>query len=293
MYELIQAGPASWYIESPAKVGIISAGEKAVYLVDAGGDKDAGRRVRKLLDEQGWTCKAILTTHSNADHIGGCKYLQQQYHCPVFAPGMERAFTQYPVLEPSFLYGGYPFAELRHKFLMAQPSDPAELTDPRFPREVDPIPLPGHFLDMVGYRSPDGVVFLADCLSSEATLDKYQVSFIYDVAAYLETLHMVSRLSAPLFVPAHAAATTDIAPLAEINRQKVLEIAALVEELCRKALPFEHILQKLFTRLELTMDFQQYVLVGSTLRSYLSWLKDSGRLSARFEDGLLLWQSPG
>ncbi len=290
MYELIQAGPASWYIESPAKVGIISAGEKAVYLVDAGGDKDAGRRVRKLLDEQGWTCKAILTTHSNADHIGGCKYLQQQYHCPVFAPGMERAFTQYPVLEPSFLYGGFPPADLRHKFLMAQPSEAVELTDPRFPQEVEPIPLPGHFLDMVGYRAPDGVVFLADCLSSEATLEKYQVSFIYDVAAYLDTLNMVSQLQAPLFVPAHAAATGSIAPLAEINRQKVWEIAQRILDLCAQPLSFETILQALFTNLGLTMDFSQYVLVGSTVRSYLSWLKDSGSLTARFEDNLLLWQ---
>lgn len=290
MYELIQAGPASWYIESPAKVGLISAGDNAVYLVDAGGDKDAGRRVRKLLDEQGWTCKAILTTHSNADHIGGCKYLQQQYHCPVFAPGMECAFTKWPVLEPSFLYGGFPPADLRHKFLMAQPSEAVELTDPRFPREVEVLPLPGHFLDMVGYRAPDGVVFLADCLSSEATLEKYQVSFIYDVAAYLDTLHMVSQLQAPLFVPAHAAATDSIAPLAEVNRQKVWEIAQRILDLCVQPLPFETILQALFTNLGLTMDFSQYVLVGSTVRSYLSWLKDSGSLTARFEDNLLLWQ---
>ena len=38
------------------------------------------------------------------------------------------------------------------------------------------------------------------------------------------------------------------------------------------------------------MDFQQYVLVGSTVRSYLSWLKDTGKLSAAFEDNLLLWR---
>lgn len=28
------------------------------------------------------------------------------------------------------------------------------------------------------------------------------------------------------------------------------------------------------------MSFEQYVLVGSTVRSYLSWLKDGGRLNA-------------
>ena len=37
------------------------------------------------------------------------------------------------------------------------------------------------------------------------------------------------------------------------------------------------------------MDFQQYVLVGSTVRSYLAWLKDTGRLTALFEDGWMRW----
>ena len=38
------------------------------------------------------------------------------------------------------------------------------------------------------------------------------------------------------------------------------------------------------------MDFEQYVLVGSTVRSYLSWLEDTGKLSAEFQDSMLLWQ---
>ena len=69
------------------------------------------------------------------------------------------------------------------------------------------IPLLGHFFDMVGFRLPDGVVFLADCISSRETLDKYAVSFIYDVGAYLETLDMVEGMKAAMFVPAHAEAS--------------------------------------------------------------------------------------
>ena len=49
-------------------------------------------------------------------------------------------------------------------------------------------------------------------------------------------------------------------------------------------------MQRLFTDYGLRMDFQQYVLVGSTVRSYLSWLKDTGMIQASFEDNLLLWQ---
>ena len=38
------------------------------------------------------------------------------------------------------------------------------------------------------------------------------------------------------------------------------------------------------------MSFEQYVLVGSTVRSYLAWLKDTGRLNSLFDKNMLLWQ---
>lgn len=41
----------------------------------------------------------------------------------------------------------------------------------------------------------------------------------------------------------------------------------------------------------LKMNFQQYVLVGSTVRSYLSWLKDNDKLIVDFKYNLLLWQT--
>ena len=38
------------------------------------------------------------------------------------------------------------------------------------------------------------------------------------------------------------------------------------------------------------MTFEQYVLIGSTVRSYLAWLKDGGRLGIKFEDNMMLWE---
>ena len=290
MYELVQVSERCYYINCPAKIGIYVSEGNHVYLIDSGSDKDAGRKVRQILDKNGWHLAAILNTHSNADHIGGNKYLQGQTGCRIYCGGIEAAFTKYPVLEPSFLYGGFPCKDLRHKFLMAQESSAEELTREALPQGFSVIELPGHFFHMVGFRTPDDVVYLADCLSSRATLDKYRIGFIYDVAAYLDTLEMVKGLSARMFVPAHAQATEDIAPLARYNMDKVLEIGETITALCREPLIFEEILQKLFTEYGLTMSFEQYVLVGSTVRSYLSWLKDAGRLSCRFEDNKMLWE---
>ena len=290
MYELIQVSEQSYYIQSPAKIGLVKLNKQDVCLIDSGNDKDAGRKVRKLLEANGWRLTAIYNTHSNADHIGGNKYLQGQTGCMIYAPGIDCAFTHHPILEPSFLYGGYPCKELRHKFLMAQESDAQELTQESLPEGFEIIPLPGHFFDMVGFRTPDDVVYLADCLSSRETLDKYQIGFIYDVAAYLNTLEMVKSLRAKMFVPAHAAASEDVTELAQYNIDKVLEIADKITGICREPLCFEVILQKLFADYGLTMNFEQYVLVGSTVRSYLAWLKDNGRVNTLFEDNMLLWQ---
>lgn len=290
MYELIQAAGRSYYIQSPAKMGLICLEGQDVCLIDSGNDKDAGRKVRQLLEERGWRLTAVYNTHSNADHIGGNQYLQKQTGCRIYAPGIECDFTRHPILEPSFLYGGYPCKDLRHKFLLAQESDAQPLTRGSLPDGVAMIPLPGHFFDMVGFRTGDNVVYLADCLSSRETLDKYRIGFIYDVAAYLETLERVKTMEAALFVPAHAPASEEVAGLAQYNIDKVWEVAEKITGLCGEPVCFEALLQKLFTDYDLRMNFEQYVLVGSTVRSYLSWLKDTGRLSCRFEDNKMLWE---
>lgn len=291
MYELNQVGANSYYVQSPAKIGLIRLDGANVCLIDSGNDKDAGRKIRQILDANGWRLAAIYNTHSNADHIGGNLYLQKQTGCRIFAPGIDCDFTNHPVLEPSFLYGGFPPKDLRHKFLMAQESKAEPLTQEVLPDGMSVIPLPGHFFDMVGFRDADDAVYLADCLSSRETLAKYGIGFIYDVAAYLNTLEMVKTLKASAFIPSHAEATDDIAPLAQENIDKVHEVADRILEICREPAIFERVLQRLFMDYRLTMNFEQYVLVGSTVRSYLSWLKDTGKVEAVFEEGQLLWQT--
>ena len=77
MYELNQVGENSYYIQSPVKIGLVRVGDREVCLIDSGSDKDAGRKVRQMLEKNGWQLTAIYNTHSNADHIGGNRYLQE------------------------------------------------------------------------------------------------------------------------------------------------------------------------------------------------------------------------
>jgi len=287
----MQVTPNTYYIDCPAKIGVYLTGKDEAWLIDSGNDKEAGKKVCKILAANGWQARAVINTHSNADHIGGNRLLAERTGCALYAFGMERAFTQYPVLEPSFLYGGYPCAKLRNKFLMAQPSNALELTAEVLPPGLEIIRLEGHFFDMIGLKTADDVYFLADCISGENILEKYHVGFIYDVREYLKTLDYVEALPGKYFIPAHAAACADVAPLVRANRRKVEEIIARLLEICREPACFEDILGKVFAIYDLRMDFNQYVLVGSTVRSYLSYLYDEGKVAADFASNKLIWSS--
>lgn len=289
MYELIKITEQSYYIDCPVKIGVYDTGG-GVYLIDSGGDKDAGRRVRRILDERGWKLLGILNTHSHADHIGGNQYLQRQTGCRVFAPGMEVYFTRSPVLEPSLLYGGCPPKPLRHKFLMAQPSEAEDIGSPHFPADVQVVPLPGHSPEQVGYLLPDGTAFIADSVAGVA-MDKYSFPYIYDVGSYLESLNKLKAMEAKTYVPSHAPVCTDIAPAADANIRHTRWLGGQVLRLCTEPRTFEEMLKLAFDEQGMELTMQQYVLVGSTLKSFLAWHLDAGRVAAECEDNRLLWRS--
>lgn len=291
MYELICVGAGSYYIQSPTRIGVYVRENGEAFLIDGGSDPDAAKKAKKHLDQQGWRLCGVLVTHGHADHVGGCAWLQRQTGCKIFAAGVERAMAQWTRLNPSLLWGSSIFPELEHKFLLAQPSEVLELSNPDFPQEVQPIDLHGHSFHMTGYRTPDGTVFLGDSVSSERTLEKYQLTFLYDVQEFLDTLNRLEQLQAPMFVGAHIEPTADIVPLVRKNREKVHEIAAAILQLCREPITFEELLRQIFAHFGITMNPQQFVLIGSTVRAYLSWLNTHQKLTFRFEDNRMLWQT--
>ena len=290
MLDLVQVGEKTYYIKNATNIGIYKENEKDVWLIDSGNDKDLGKKILKIIEEKHWKVKGIINTHSNADHIGGNRFIQGKTNCQILSYGIENYFIKSPILEPTLLYGGYPMKELTNKFLMAKESEVENIEKYR-PKELEYFNLKGHFLDMIGIKTPDDIYFLGDSLFSEQTIEKYHIFFIYDVQEYLNTLDMLQNLNGKLYIPSHCEATNDISHLIQINRNKIHEIEDTILEICKKQQTFDSLLKKLFDKYNLSLNINQYVLVGSTVKSYLAWLKDKSRIEIIIKDNALFWQS--
>lgn len=287
--ELIQVGEKTYYIKNPTNIGIYQVDEKNVYLIDSGNDKDAGKKILKILEEKNWQVKGIINTHSNADHIGGNKVIQDRTNCAILAYNIEKSFTEYPILEPSFLYGGHPFKELQNKFLLAKESTVLPIEN-HLPDGLDYFVLKGHFFTMIGIKTSDNVYFIGDALFSEETINKYHLFFLYDVREYLNTLDFLSTLNGTLFIPSHVEATNNLSNLITLNRKKIEEVLDKIQNICQEEITCEELVQKLFNAYHLEMNLNQYFLIGSTIKSYLSYLKDEEKLEYIFKENKMYWK---
>jgi hypothetical protein len=80
----------------------------------------------------------------------------------------EAAFIEIPFWSPASC-GEASSGALRNKFLMAKPSRVTDVLEPSGPipgTELEAVPLPGHFVGMIGARTPGGTLFCADALAS-------------------------------------------------------------------------------------------------------------------------------
>jgi glyoxylase-like metal-dependent hydrolase (beta-lactamase superfamily II) len=292
--ELSLLAGSTYVARGPTNIGVYVSEGRAI-LVDSGNDEDAGRKILRACGAAGLEVSCIANTHSNADHCGANAFVQSRTSCRIAAPRIEASFIESPSLEPAFLWGGFPLPPLRNKFLVAKSSRVTDFLEPpcQVPGTgIEVLPLPGHYVGMVGYLTPDRVFFAADAAASPAILEKYRYYYVYDVAAHIATLDALAVMDADWFVPSHAEPVREAGPLVAANKAKIFEVGERILELCGPlssgpTTP-DALIVGLAASYGLELNHTQYALLGSTLRSYIAWLADRGLVVTRIEANRLV-----
>lgn len=286
--ELTKLGEKTYCIQNPTNIGIYKLDDEKVCLIDTGNDKESGRKILKIINEQNWQVECIINTHSNADHIGGNKFIQDRTNCKILSSKTETAIINNPELEPALLYGAMPLNELNNKFLLAKESN-CQIIDNNLPEGLEYFTLKGHFIDMIGIKTSDNIYFLGDSIFSEETINKYHIFFIYDVEKYLQTLDFLETLNGTFYIPSHVKPLTDLKELIKLNKNKINEICNAILNTCQNPITTEEIIKKIFDTYNLEININQYALLGSTIKSYLTYLNNQNRVEYFFKDNLLYW----
>lgn len=294
MYECIQVAENTYYIASPVNMGIYvdrRNGEAQAWIIDTGLDPRIGKKIIRQIHEHGWKPKAVINTHCHADHIGANAWLQKEFNLPVYSNGLDCVFIENTILSAMALWGAYPPKALQTMPFSAQDSKVQDIREADLPPGFEIIPFSGHSLYMFGVRTPDDIVFTADELCSPYIFEKYGISFNYHVEGYFNSLEKAEKLQAKLFIPAHGEPFENIKELTEINRRAVLKTRENILAICKTPHSFDMLLQALFNHHNVSLTFSQYNVIGSTVRSYLAWLYDEGKIEPAVQDNILYWQT--
>ncbi|MEM4330801.1 MAG: MBL fold metallo-hydrolase [Candidatus Pacearchaeota archaeon] len=286
-----------YYIQNHVNIGVVKDGERSVILIDSGLDDDAGKKILRLLEENGLTLKAIINTHSHADHCGGNRYIKEKTGAKIYAPEVESAIIQFPLLEPLYLFSGAsPLKDLQNKFLMAQPSD-VDYVIKRDERrlkfdeiELGIIPLPGHSPNQIGVEA-DEVLFCADSLFSEDVLKRHKIPFYVDIDKARETFKFLRESKYKFYVPSHAEPRESLIELVNANLEAINGVERYILEEFNGKRTTEQILKDICVHYQINIQgTQQYYLMNTIVMAYLSSLYNRGKLKVEVRENSLFWE---
>jgi hypothetical protein len=92
-------------------------------------------------------------------------------------------------------------------------------------------------------------------------------------------------------VPSLGSICAGIDELARLNLSVVENLETALLEILVRPTHFAHILKAVCDRFDITRNCGQYALVGSTIRSFLSYLYNEDRLTLFFDANVLYWAS--
>lgn len=298
MAEIKRLGTKTYYVTGMFHVGIYVigcnknySGKMDVCLIDSGLNSDIAATIDKLLISEGFRVKLIINTHYHADHSGGNSYFYEKYHCDIISTKLNAAMISNYDVCPAMLWGAAPIRETMTDYFYTASTNASDIDDYILPDGLTTVSLHGHCVEMIGIKTSDDVFFVGDAVVSENTLAKNSLTYIYDIEEHLKTLDRLEHMKASIYVPYHAEPTKDIVSLVEANRKSITNVLWTIRDICETPSTFDEIYSTIYTRSGYTTTLYRYVVEGSILKGYLSYMYNNGEIETVITGNYIKWHT--
>ena len=304
---VINISDCIYYISGPTNIGIIeerlSDTKSNLYMIDSGCNTEDGKRIfteiTEYFSQKDITIKAIINTHSHADHCGANNYIQQKTNCEIWITENEQGSLINPFLQPIISWGGNPLPEINSSYYVAEKTVPNKIINPNEKLtllngiKISFINLPGHYFEMVGILCEDNnkkVLYASDGIFGRKNIGKYWIPFLYDVKEFKNSLDTISSLNADFCIPGHGEPTSQIEETVELNKIAIISNEqCILEALKYKEQTQEDILKYVADKNEINLHIAQYMLIGCTIKAYLTFLYNEGKISYHIKENKMYW----
>ena len=304
---VINISDCIYYISGPTNIGIIeerlSDTKSNLYMIDSGCNTEDGKRIfteiTEYFSQKDITIKAIINTHSHADHCGANNYIQQKTNCEIWITENEQGSLINPFLQPIISWGGNPLPEINSSYYVAEKTVPNKIINPNEKLtllngiKLSFINLPGHYFEMVGILCENDnkkILFASDGIFGRKNIGKYWIPFLYDVKEFKNSLDTISSLNADFCIPGHGEPTSQIEETVELNKIAIISNEqCILEALKYKEQTQEDILKYVADKNEINLHIAQYMLIGCTIKAYLTFLYNEGKISYHIKENKMYW----
>ncbi len=304
---VINISDCIYYISGPTNIGIIeeqlSDTKSNLYMIDSGCNTEDGKRIfteiTEYFSQKDITIKAIINTHSHADHCGANNYIQQKTNCEIWITENEQGSLINPFLQPIISWGGNPLPEINSSYYVAEKTVPNKIINTNEKLTLNNgiklsfINLPGHYFEMIGILCENDnkkILFASDGIFGRKNIGKYWIPFLYDVKEFKNSLDTISSLNADFCIPGHGEPTSQIEETVELNKIAIISNEqCILEALKYKEQTQEDILKYVADKNEINLHIAQYMLIGCTIKAYLTFLYNEGKISYHIKENKMYW----
>lgn|GEM_PF-6038283 len=276
------------YLSLRVVIGVIRVDQDSsdVLIVDSGFDADTGKRILRLLGEDGLRPWGVFITHSHADHRGGANVIRERARVKTYVGEAEACLCTKPQLFASQLYGSCPPKSLYTKTIMGEEAtavdEPVSTSSQIGIKKLELLDLRGHSLGQMGVKIGD-YVFSGDAAVSKDNLAKYGFNVFYSFSDFVKTLDNLAQLPVKGYVFSHGGLFDKNQGVIQIesNKSIAMEICSMVAE-GSGVVPLSACVHEAAKRLMKFRDsLQEYLFLKTAVLSCAAHLEERGTIKLK------------